>query len=132
MRAALGGPLDEPPSKTLMLQEYGLVGPHRHGAAGTGAQLFRPGNRRLHCFMAMAAGAAPTNKGPHTVVMRDVRAHMQVAKPMASEIWVSDPCLFTDLDTEDGVAHSPHSKTPPWGKAQAAVTEFRQNSKKSH
>ena len=123
MRAALGGPLDEPAFKDLMLQGIrGWVGRTDDELMELGEELFANEIAGALFHGTWRLVRAHQNKG-HTVVIATSATRMQV-QPMASELGI-DHVLCTELETEDGVLTGHIAGRPPWGEGkQAAVTEF--------
>jgi putative phosphoserine phosphatase/1-acylglycerol-3-phosphate O-acyltransferase len=128
MRAALGGPLDEPAFKDLMLQGIRVwVGRTDDELLELGQQLFAQEIAGALFHGTWRLVRAHQNKG-HTVVIATSATRMQV-QPMASELGI-DHVLCTELETEDGVLTGHIAGRPPWGEGkQTAVTEFARREK---
>ena len=123
MRAALGGPLDEPAFKDLLVQGIrGWVGRTEDDLMELGEQLFAQEIAGALFHGAWRLVRAHQNRG-HTVVIATSATRMQV-QPMARELGI-DHVLCTELETEHGVLTGGIAGRPPWGEGKlAAVREF--------
>jgi putative phosphoserine phosphatase/1-acylglycerol-3-phosphate O-acyltransferase len=123
VRAALGGPLDEPAFEELMLQGIrGWVGRTDDELMELGEQLFTDEVAGALFYDAWRLVRAHQNRG-HTVVIATSATRLQV-EPMARELGI-DHLLCSELETEGGVLTGGIAGRLPWGQGKlAAVREF--------
>jgi putative phosphoserine phosphatase/1-acylglycerol-3-phosphate O-acyltransferase len=123
MLAALGGPLDEPAFKDLMLRGIqSWVGRTDDELIELGEQLFAQEIAGALFYGTWRLVRAHQNQG-HIVVIATSATRMQV-EPMARELGI-EHVLCTELATENGVITGAIAGRPPWGEGKAAaVREF--------
>jgi putative phosphoserine phosphatase/1-acylglycerol-3-phosphate O-acyltransferase len=119
MLAALGGHLDEPAFKDLMLQGIrGWIGRTDDELMELGEQLFAQDIAGSLFHGTWRLVRAHQNMG-HTVVIATSATRMQV-QPMARELGI-EHILCTELETENGVITGGIAGRPPWNEGKAAA-----------